>query len=552
LKLGDGPFGLKVLADGSLVDEARYGDRYSRATGNTIRNPDTDRRTETERDRGRVEYSSYIRRLSGVTQVIPPDLAAAAMHSRASHTHKVAMVAREIADNLVRRAWDNEDFADVIRSAGGLDIAACEAAGLAHDLGHPPFGHAGESALDKALRVAEGTNGLSRTEDGFEGNAQSFRIVAVLDHNRGGEKNHGLGLDLTNVTLAAILKYPFTRREPFEKKKNRKFGAYRVDGDALKRVRSAILNGAADEGQQTLEASVMDLADDIAYAVHDLEDFFAAGAIDARAVLTKLDDAITNAKIETHIPGRADGDVNISWKFTNLIEDEDPFTKEARELRAKYETYFNDEKFGKALQSAQELLGGVPDFTHPDDVLDLRTNLNRWVDRFFAQLQLSAVPPYPNGPLVFLDSEAWHEIQALKVITSHFVVSTPRMGMLQRAQSKTVKLLVERLAEWLLAFPKEHELPIALRRVMDAADVAILVEPAVDEAETNENPLGTKAATGADENSTKIDAPSTLTPGHYRAIADYICTMSDSEALLRAQWLSGTDHPGTSVSSIWA
>ena len=455
------------------------------------------------------------------------------MHSRASHTHKVAMVAREIADNIVRRAENDRGIAEVIKAAGGLDLAACEAAGLAHDLGHPPFGHAGESALDKAL-LALNPDGTTKTEDGFEGNAQSFRIVALLDHGR--VRDEFIGLDLTNVTLAAILKYPFVRKTPFTAKKNRKFNAYRADEPAMKRVRSALLGVDADKEQQTLEASIMDLADDIAYAVHDLEDFFAAGAIDARAVTRKLDDAIVGAKTEASTPprkrwrrpGRREAAKPVSWDFTKLTDPEDPFAKEAAALREKYGTYFNDNEFGAALDRAKELLGTMQDFTLPWDVVDLRTNLNEWVARFFAQLEVSSNRPYKNGPQVFLRPQAWHEIQALKVITSHFVVATPRMGILQRAQSQTVEVLVERLAQWLLARPKRHELPIGFLRVMEAAGVELLDAAPV-------------AVAGA--------AAEMLPAEHYRAIADYICTMSDTEALLRAQWLSGTDHPGLSVAS---
>lgn len=442
------------------------------------------------------------------------------------------MVAREIADNIVRRAESDRAIAEVIKAAGGLDLAACEAAGLAHDLGHPPFGHAGESALDKAL-LALHPDGTPKTEDGFEGNAQSFRIVALLDHGR--VRDEFIGLDLTNVTLAAILKYPFTRKTPYTAKKNRKFNAYRTDEVVMKRVRTALLGADAGKEQQTLEASIMDLADDIAYAVHDLEDFFAAGAIDARAVTRKLDDAIVGAKIEAIVkppkrgrPGRKEVQQPVSWDFKRLAEPEDPFTKEAAALREKYGAYFNDNEFGAALDRARELLETMQDFTLPWDVVDLRTNLNEWVARFFAQLEVSSVRPYKNGPQVFLQPRAWHEIQALKVITSHFVVATPRMGILQRAQSQTVEVLVDRLAQWLLARPKRHELPIGFLRVMEAAGVELL-----DEAP--------EAIPGA--------PPEMLSAEHYRAIADYICTMSDTEALLRAQWLSGTDHPGLSVAS---
>lgn len=489
--LTTGPHGLLVLPDGSLVVEARYVERYSRASKPAEIVPGTsDQRTETERDRGRLGYSPFLRRLAGVTQVVSPDLTAAQMHSRSSHTHKVALVSREIAEHIVRRAYEDDgEVAEVIRFAGGLDLAACEAAGLAHDLGHPPFGHAGEKALDHLMSAY--------VPDGFEGNAQSFRIVTELDRDR---LHRTDGLDLTNVTLAAILKYPFLRRPG-----SSKFSAYKTEEGHFLRVRSAMLGREAEKGQQTLEASIMDLADDIAYAIHDLEDFFAAGVIDPRSAARALTDAI-------------DGVDKTAPNFAESKSEDDPFTKESKELRRRYGDYFDDQEYLEALGRVNGLVGEISDPGDTLGVLQLRTALSERVQQCFQQIRVSKVPPYPDGPLVSLEQPAWHELQCLKVITKQFLVFTSRMGVLQRAQTEVIKSLFKALIDWLESTPApmNHDLPVPFMRLLSAM------------------PADYKPGEA-------------LTEHHYRAIADYICEMSDAEALLRSKWLTGKDVPGVAA-----
>jgi predicted deoxyguanosinetriphosphate triphosphohydrolase len=125
-----------------------------------------DYRTPAQTDRDRVQYSSAFARLAEVTQVVSADRGYV-FHNRLTHSLKVAQLARRISEKL-RGTHKNE--ADALQ-APDPDIA--EAAALAHDLGHPPFGHTAENELDRLARKA----GL---EDGFEGNAQSFRIVSKL------------------------------------------------------------------------------------------------------------------------------------------------------------------------------------------------------------------------------------------------------------------------------------------------------------------------------------------------------------------------------------
>lgn len=231
------------------------------------RDHDPDVRTPTQKDRDRILYSSAFRRLSGITQVASPT-ELQPVHNRLIHSLKVAQVGRSLAVTLLRDPANAES----IDRLGGIDPDVVEAAALAHDLGHPPFGHVAEETLDELL--VDGSNG-DGVPDGYNGNAQSFRIVTKLavrySAKRGGDV---AGLNLTRATLNGILKYPWLRGEGGLAQ--RKWGAYGSEGPDFAWTRDGavpVLDG------KTIEAALMDWADDITYAVHDVEDFFRSGIL---------------------------------------------------------------------------------------------------------------------------------------------------------------------------------------------------------------------------------------------------------------------------------
>ena len=330
-------------------------------------------RTVFERDRARVVHAASSRRLAAKTQVVGP-ASDDFVRNRLTHSLEVAQVARDLSRAL------------------GSQPDVAETAALAHDLGHPPFGHNGERLLAE----------LSETCGGFEGNAQTLRVLTRLEAKTFTEQGRSAGLNLTRATLDACTKYPWPRGagpDPL------KFGVYADDRPVFDWLRED-----APGPRRCLEAQVMDLADDVAYSVHDVEDGTVAGHLD----LTRLDTpAVWDTLREWYLPDAVDDEVDAalvrlrgvgSWPTA-------PYDGSRRSLAAlKNLTSDLIGRFCGAVQAASFAAGDGP------------------MARYAADL---VVP-----------RETWVEVTVLKSVAAHYVMQTSdRLAIMERQRSLLSELV---------------------------------------------------------------------------------------------------------------
>jgi dGTPase len=336
------------------------------------------------RDRARVLHSSALRRLGAKTQVVGPGTDDFA-RTRLTHSLEVAQVGRELAASL------------------GCDPDVVDAACLSHDLGHPPFGHHGERVLDE---IASGIGG-------FEGNAQTLRLLTRLEPKvvTGQDGGRPAGLNLTRATLDAATKYPWARGQAPDG--GAKFGVYDDDLDVFRWLRDR-----APVGRRCVEAQVMDLADDVAYSVHDVEDAVVGGWLEPSALGSDDVRRQVARTAGTYLPGA------------------------------------EEDELYDALQRLQQAAYWVHRYDHGRAGLAaLKDMTSQLIGRFCAAAEHATRTRFGAGPLTRFDADVVvprgtaAEIAVLKATASVFVMSARGRRSVYERQRRVVSELTEALVE---------------------------------------------------------------------------------------------------------
>ncbi|RSM52566.1 deoxyguanosinetriphosphate triphosphohydrolase [Amycolatopsis sp. WAC 01376] len=416
-----------------------------------------------QRDRDRVLYSSAFRRLAGVTQVaaVSEQLV---LHNRLTHSLKVAQMGRRLVQNL-RCQLDDPEAGFPPESDLNEDVV--ETAGLAHDIGHPPFGHVAEEVLGQRLAQVAGL-------EGFEGNAQSFRVVTKLARR----KMDHTGLNLTRATLNAILKYP--RLKPRDSAKaaaswtdrghGNKWGAYQTERKDFEWARRSSFGEL-----RSANAILMDWADDISYATHDLEDYFRAGLI----------------------------------PLHNLAIDKKRILKHGRR-RLKDDVGFNEYRFREQLDVIVEEFGGNLQ-SQCWDTRENRVRMNMITSDHLTRL-VEAVRLIDEPPFVEVDEPSQYRVAALKELTWFYVIDRPPLAIQQEGQKRIIGSLFDRLLICLEKSPNSPKIPIQLRVIY--RDI-----------KRDDEAKGT-----FDDNKEARCA---------RAVTDYICLLTEAQAVDLGKRLAG-------------
>lgn len=432
-------------------------------------------RSDFERDRARIVHSSALRRLGEKTQVLGP-MTNDFSRTRLTHSLEVAQVGRELGKGL------------------GCDPDVVDAACLAHDLGHPPFGHSGERVL----------NDIAKDIGGFEGNAQTLRLVTCLEPKVVTADGQPAGLNLTRATLDAIAKYPWKRGEGPGGVASPKFGVYQEDADVFAWLRADAPPACADTtvspvpdaaspasvapaaspvpaetpapatSRRCLEAQVMDLSDDIAYSVHDVEDAIALGSVNPAT----LDDDATL----THVL-----EATRQW-YAGAFDPEKPGFFSLDDIAAAYE---------RLREMPFWLAEPVTDYRSQAALKDMTSQL---IGRFCLATHDATRQRYGNHPLtryaadLVIPRETRAEILFLKGIAVYFVMAPRETTYDYLAQKQMLSDLVVALLE----------------RQTEYADV--LQEPFSTQWRTADNhPLGRDA-------------------GRLRAVIDQVASLTDTSA----------------------
>lgn len=493
-----------------------------------------DYRTDAQTDRDRIWYSYEFRRLGGVTQVIPPqedDL----FHDRLTHSVKVAQVAETIARRLI---WESDQTKwavdNGVRLEEWVDPTFCYVAALAHDIGHPPFGHAGEVFLQAHMKKSGNAEVRARS---FEGNAQSTRIVSTLSFRKDSSQP---GLNPTLRSVAAIAKYPWTKgaHPSAIPKLAKKWSFYPEEAWILEdlvteKFIAVETESVLDDGgvprldrhhrpvkrvvavHRWPEAEIMDWADDISYAVHDLEDFFRVGRIPLHAL---------------GVVFRAGAEEGVEWatdtipKLTTDLEVQAAFLFAVERMR-KMPKGDGSEHTEQEVAAALKYIERFGDF-FPLSPFD-GSRASHFRLQGFASLLITDLIAGARLELVEVAGEKRVQVaieqpmslvaEFFKSMCHFFVIRTSTLATMQRGQARSLESLVRGLftasLEWIGNGASDHTLPARLSEYIR-------------------------------ENLTQVDDDDEVRGMVLVAVVDFACSLRDQQANLLTARLTGHQASG--------
>lgn len=355
-----------------------------------------DQRDPYQVDRDRILHCSAFKRLGGVTQVAKAQ-EEEVFHTRLTHSLKVAQIGRRLAENVIRQSAVKSKK----RAQKSVDSEVVEAACLAHDLGHPPFGHIGETELDR-LVVENGD------PCGFEGNAQTFRILTKLSVRF----DYCAGLNLTGRTLASVIKYPWAR-DKNDEKKNRKWGYYKTEKADFEFAR----RHWHELQKRSIEAELMEWADDISYSIHDIEDFHRCNMIPWNWIFSEEG---KNTLIDKAME---------SNKGSNRDAFEEAFERVETGISGLSMPHILKKPYDGSINQRQQ----IRDFS------------SFYVGRFLNSISLN----FSNRKYVSInyDENLHREMQLLKQVTRDYIIRSPSLAAQQKGYQRIVREIFEDLLE---------------------------------------------------------------------------------------------------------
>lgn len=367
-------------------------------------------RSSFRRDYARLLHSPAFRRLQGKTQLYPSN-ESDFFRNRLTHSLEVSQIAKSIA--LVLN--ESKDFL----KENPIDTDLVEFAALAHDLGHPPFGHNGEKALDDCMKKW----------GGFEGNAQTLRLLSVVEKKQTKDNSfvsvtdegidNRLGLNLTYRSLAAILKYdkkiPNSRKtdEPLVK------GYYLSEEPLVEKIKSNVAPGLDKSLDfKTIECQIMDLADDIAYSTYDLEDGLKSGFVNPLSLMTSVSKNIQLLNKVTEKASKVCGEIS------------------GEDVLSTLGIIFGLDKDGNSIGMGVEEVITPLDVYHSSGLYTnngyVRTQLtSALVDRFISGVSLKINEDYPALSEIVLDGGIRRQIEVLKHLNFEVTIMSPRLKLVE-------------------------------------------------------------------------------------------------------------------------